>query len=720
MADDAILEIGLHPYQGKGVYRVEPRLWLPDQELRPPASAPSLACFDLDALAAEASDGDGYGQLLTESLFEPKEVKELFVKARAVQAQSGGSGVLRLRVYVAPEATELHDLRWETLRDPEDPDKLLALDENVLFSRYLSSSTVRPVRWRARANLRALVVIANPSDLDPGMAPVDVRGELERARQGLGAIPVDAICRCENGECDDLQVNIAGKPTLAELLERLRAGYDILYLVAHGKLHKGVPLLWLENPDGKAHIVEPGGPDGLVSQLEQWPYSIRLPQLVVLASCQSSGPGGEWASKDGGALAALGPRLAEAAVPAVVAMQGDVTMETVKVFMPQFFKELLKESRDWGGRRIDSAVAIARRAVRDRDDWWMPVLFTRLTSGRLWYMPGLELDTMDRWEALKNNIRQGRCTAIVGPGAAEWLLGSRLDIAQGLARQHHIPLASHKRESLPQVAQYLSVAQSPTFARDMVQDYASQGIKSRYQGHLETDLAELDLDPLISAVGQWQRRQDPAEPHQLLANLPIPVYITSGFSSLLFDALQENRMTGRDAVKKPKMEVLAWRPSTATQVFDDDPSYVPDPEQPLVYHLFGHLKDRRSVVLTEDDYFDWLIATASGQVVIPPIVEFALTARPLLFLGFDLDDWDLRVLLRLRRQLLQGAARADDDDMAHVAVQMDPSVEENLKPNAARKYLTDYFQLHGKRFNVYWGSTGDFLEELARRLQEED
>jgi hypothetical protein len=29
-------------------------------------------------------------------------------------------------------------------------------------------------------------------------------------------------------------------------------------------------------------------------------------------------------------------------------------------------------------------VTEARSAVRDRQDWWMPVLFTRLREGRIW------------------------------------------------------------------------------------------------------------------------------------------------------------------------------------------------------------------------------------------------------------------------------------------------------------------------------------------------
>jgi hypothetical protein len=101
------------------------------------------------------------------------------------------------------------------------------------------------------------------------------------------------------------------------------------------------------------------------------------PRMVVLASCQSAGDGDEWTSTDEGALSALGRRLAEIGVPAVVAMQGNVSMETVKQFMPVFFKELQADGQ------IDRAMAVARRDVWDRPDWWVPVLFTRLEGGQL-------------------------------------------------------------------------------------------------------------------------------------------------------------------------------------------------------------------------------------------------------------------------------------------------------------------------------------------------
>ena len=64
---------------------------------------------------------------------------------------------------------------------------------------------------------------------------------------------------------------------------------------------------------------------------------VRLPRLVVLASCQSAGTGEETHSDDEGVLAALGPRLAEAGIPAVIAMQGNVQQRTSSGFMKVFF-----------------------------------------------------------------------------------------------------------------------------------------------------------------------------------------------------------------------------------------------------------------------------------------------------------------------------------------------------------------------------------------------
>jgi tetratricopeptide (TPR) repeat protein len=105
------------------------------------------------------------------------------------------------------------------------------------------------------------------------------------------------------------------------------------------------------------------------------------PQLIILGSCESAGDG------QGAALLALGPRLAAIGVPAVLAMQARITMETLRGFLPACLRELERDGR------IDAAVAVARGAVRERPDFWAPVLFQRLLSGRLWLTSGVEVET---------------------------------------------------------------------------------------------------------------------------------------------------------------------------------------------------------------------------------------------------------------------------------------------------------------------------------------
>jgi hypothetical protein len=112
------------------------------------------------------------------------------------------------------------------------------------------------------------------------------------------------------------------------------------------------------------------------------------PALIVFASCQSAGEGSPLAT--GGMLAALGPQLAQAGVPAVVAMQGDLCMRTASELMPTLFTEPRRDGR------IDRALAVARNHVRDASDAWMPALFTRLRSGRIWAARGAEFRP-SRW-----------------------------------------------------------------------------------------------------------------------------------------------------------------------------------------------------------------------------------------------------------------------------------------------------------------------------------
>jgi len=163
MLDHADLEIGLHR-RNAGSYLIEFRYSQPNSEtdIRLGQGTDLDITLDLDALRNLSHDPDGYSKALTEAFFAEPEFKAAFAQARA-SAQTLDSP-LRLRLSIGPSAPELHGLYWEMLRDPQDG-SLLSTNENLLFSRYLSSANWRPVRLRSKEELRVLVMVANPSNL---------------------------------------------------------------------------------------------------------------------------------------------------------------------------------------------------------------------------------------------------------------------------------------------------------------------------------------------------------------------------------------------------------------------------------------------------------------------------------------------------------------------------------------------------------------------------
>ena len=148
--------------------------------------------------------------------------------------------------------------------------------------------------------------------------------------------------------------------------------------------------------------------------------------------------------------AGLGPRLARTGIPAVLAMLGDVYVETVQAFMPAFLAELMKDGQ------VDRALTEARNTVSARPDFWAPVLFTRLVDGRLWYAgggtPGGTISSRGR---RTQQIKKGRCVPVLGSGLLEPYVGSQRDLARRLADLTRCPIANASAE-LTQVAQFLS------------------------------------------------------------------------------------------------------------------------------------------------------------------------------------------------------------------------------------------------------------------------
>jgi len=191
----------------------------------------------------------------------------------------------------------------------------------------------------------------------------------------------------------------------------------------------------------------------------------------------------------------------------------------------------------------------------------------------------------------------------------------------------------------------------------------------------------------------------------MVANLDLPVYVTTSWTGLLEHALKE-------AGREPIVRSFAWhRKRNLEDPLDFDPD---DRAHPLVYHLFGRVEDLDSIVLSEDDYFAWMTAWIRNAHLIPDAVRAALTTRSLMFLGYRLDDWEFRVLSQSIKSF-PGSSKLGS--FVHVGVQLSPEDNEDIEPEAAQDYLESSFSQAKMRLNIYWGESHQFLTEVRRRMR---
>src|SRR5262249_50672074 len=167
------------------------------------------------------------------------------------------------------------------------------------------------------------------------------------------------------------------------------------------------------------------------------------------------------------------------------------------------------------------------------------------------------------------------------------------------------------------------------------------------------------------------------------------------------------------ADRDAKREVCRWNRliSGTESIFDN--GFNPTVAAPVVFHFHGTGDDLDSLVLTEDDYFEFLINVSRDHDLIPPRVEKAMTGSSLLLLGYRLDDWDFRVMFHLLASYLEIST-----SRTHVAVQVAPV--EDQAPAEQKQKAQDFLNLYFERYKkldirIYWGTCQEFVVDLKKR-----
>jgi chaperonin GroEL len=269
------------------------------------------------------------------------------------QSEANGNGLrLRLRMTDCPE---LANLPWEYLHD-RSRNRFLALSEWTPVIRFLDQpGRIRPLA--VTAPLKVLVVIASPHD----EVALDADAEWARISDAVQGL-------VDSGRIELRRLNGG---TISALQQALRTGeFHVLHFVGHGGFdeHSGDGMLLFEAANGLSNPVS-GQNIGVLL------HDHRTLRLAILNSCEGARGGVT------DAYAGTAQSLIQQGIPAVVAMQFEITDEAAIVFAQNLYEAVA------AGYPLDAAVGDARKAVFNSSantvEWGTPVLYLRAPDGQI-------------------------------------------------------------------------------------------------------------------------------------------------------------------------------------------------------------------------------------------------------------------------------------------------------------------------------------------------
>jgi hypothetical protein len=123
-----------------------------------------------------------------------------------------------------------------------------------------------------------------------------------------------------------------------------------------------------------------------------------------------------------------------------------------------------------------------------------------------------------------------------------------------------------------------------------------------------------------------------------LARLDFPLVVTTNYDRLFEQALSE-------AGKRPRISVYNPREEPTTE-FEDETV-----QSPVIYKLHGDVAHRESIVVTDEDYIQFVLRMSDKEPFdpIPLSLKHYLKRWTTLFIGYSLLDYNLRLLFKTLR-----------------------------------------------------------------------
>ena len=272
---------------------------------------------------------------------------------------------MRLRLRLA-DTPELAELPWEFLYDPRH-NRFLAQSRRTPLVRYLDLPDP-PQPLSVQGPLRLLVMISSPSDypaLDTDQEWSLLTGALAQ-QQSAGRVIIERLA--------------ANMSTLRQRLRRDE--FHVFHFIGHGGYRPdwGSGVLVMQDRTGRSQEVTGEELGGLLTEYDQ-------ARLAVLNACEGA------RSDVSDTFAGVAQSLIQQGLPAVVAMQFEITDDAAIIFAREFYGAVADSYP------LEAALAEARGAIRDEGnltEWGTPVLYSRAPDGRLFDLTRPAREEADR------------------------------------------------------------------------------------------------------------------------------------------------------------------------------------------------------------------------------------------------------------------------------------------------------------------------------------
>lgn len=241
---------------------------------------------------------------------------------------------------------------------------------------------------------------------------------------------------------------------------------------------------------------------------------------------------------------------------------------------------------------------------------------------------------MPPFDDIVNATKSGQCILFLGAGV-HYPPADTDPIYKGCyPKAEQPPVGSGLAKILADDSQFLNDA---SYSADEKQAIASN--LQRISLYYEITRSRPDL--VAKVQDAVSTNKEPSRAVRALAALDFPIVCTTNYDKLFERAL----------IQAGKNPIVASYSNDRFATTQDYRSANLNPQRPFLFKIHGDIDDPGySIVITDEDYIHFILRMITGNGIndpIPKVFRYYVSFLPILFIGFSLMDYNLRLLFKI-------------------------------------------------------------------------